>query len=269
MKIVLKRLTLARLFDRRALFLHNTRGMKFFRCLFAILMMAGSTAILADEEEIKETESAELFSIIENDFEVVEGEEVQLRHYVETVNENIRIISFADEAEHIEPGEHEIKVLGVDQEGNCQTATLNFSVLDEDEWNDYVRSITRFASRKAGLNNSLREEKGHAQMDAIELAKQFIGMKGSCDKVAQAFLTAYFGSGYSMYNTYQVSIDEIKPGDVIFYSDGGLGMQHWAVYLGGDSALHGNINNTTVIGSVYMNYGTMPTFYRIYGTEEA
>ena len=170
MKIVLKRLTLARLFDRRALFLHNTRGMKFFRCLFAILMMAGSTAILADEEEIKETESAELFSIIENDFEVVEGEEVQLRHYVETVNENIRIISFADEAEHLEPGEHEIKVLGVDKEGNCQTATLNFSVLDEDEWNDYVRSITRFASRKAGLNNSLREEKGHAQMDAIELA---------------------------------------------------------------------------------------------------
>ena len=194
---------------------------------------------------------------------------MQLRHYVETVNENIRIISFADEAEHLEPGEHEIKVLGVDQEGNCQTATLNFSVLDEDEWNDYVRSITRFASRKAGLNNGLREEKGHAQMDAIELAKQFIGMKGSCDKVAQAFLTAYFGPGYSMYNTYQVSIDEIKPGDVIFYSDGGLGMQHWAVYLGGDSALHGNINNTTVIGSVYMNYGTTPTFYRIYGTEEA
>ena len=115
MKIVLKGLTLARLFDRRALFLHNTRGMKFFRCLFAILMMVGSTAILADEEEIKETESAELFSIIENDFEVVEGEEVQLRHYVETANENIRIISFADEAEHIEPGEHEIKVLGVDQ----------------------------------------------------------------------------------------------------------------------------------------------------------
>lgn len=234
-------------------------------------MICAST-ILADEEELtnSQEESVELFNITENNFEVVEGEEVHLKEYIELASEsNVRIISFADEADHLDPGEHSIAVLGVDEYGNSQTEILNFNVISEEEWNAYVRSITRFASRKAGLNNNLRDEKGHADKDAIELAKSFIGMQGSCDKVAQAFITAYFGRGYSMYDTYQVSIDEIKPGDLIYYSDGGLGLQHWAVYLGGDSALHGNIHNTTVIGSVYMNYGTTPTFYRINGTEEA
>ena len=180
-------------------------------------MICAST-ILADEEELtnSQEESVELFNITENNFEVVEGEEVHLKEYIELASENnVRIISFADEADHLDPGEHSIAVLGVDEYGNSQTEILNFNVISEEEWNAYVRSITRFASRKAGLNNNLRDEKGHADKDAIELAKSFIGMQGSCDKVAQAFITAYFGRGYSMYDTYQVSIDEIKPGDVI------------------------------------------------------
>lgn len=244
--------------------------MKFLKYILIFILMLGTTTVLADEEELEASleESVELFNITENNFEVIEGEEVHLKEYIELEAENaVRIISFADEADHLDPGEHSIAVLGIDENGNSQTEILNFNVISEEEWNSYVRSITRFATRKAGLNNSLRDEKGHADQDAVELAKSFIGMQGSCDKVAQAFITAYFGKGYSMYDTYQVSIDEIKPGDVIYYTDGGLGLQHWAVYLGGDSALHGNIHNTTVIGSVYMNYGSTPSFYRIRGTE--
>ena len=245
--------------------------MKFLKYILIFILLIGANTVSADEEELENSsqESVELFNITENNFEVIEGEEVRLKEYIElTSQNNVRIISFSDESDHLDPGEHSIAVLGVDENGNSQTDILNFNVISEEEWNSYVRSITRFASRKAGLNNNLRDEKGHADKDAVELAKSFIGMPGSCDKVAQAFITAYFGKGYSMYDTYQVSIDEIKPGDVIYYADGGVGLQHWALYLGGDSALHGNINNTTVIGSVYMNYGTTPTFYRIYGTEE-
>ena len=69
-------------------------------------MICAST-ILADEEELtnSQEESVELFNITENNFEVVEGEEVHLKEYIELASENnVRIISFADEADHFFPG---------------------------------------------------------------------------------------------------------------------------------------------------------------------
>ena len=139
--------------------------MKFLKYILIFILLIGANTVSADEEELENSsqESVELFNITENNFEVVEGEEVHLKEYIELASENnVRIISFADEADHLDPGEHSIAVLGVDEYGNSQTEILNFNVISEEEWNAYVRSITRFASRKAGLNNNLRDEKGHA-----------------------------------------------------------------------------------------------------------
>ena len=60
-----------------------------------------------------------------------------------------------------------------------------------------------------------------------------------------------------------VGAGEAIPGDLIYYADGGMGMAHIAVYIGGGQAVHGGFNgNTTVIapaelgsGGVYIRVG--------------
>ena len=60
-----------------------------------------------------------------------------------------------------------------------------------------------------------------------------------------------------------VSAAEAMPGDLIYYADGGMGLAHIAVYVGGGQAVHGGFNgNTTVVapaelgsGGVYIRVG--------------
>jgi len=53
-----------------------------------------------------------------------------------------------------------------------------------------------------------------------------------------------------------------QPGDLIYYANGGSGMAHIAVYIGGGKAVHGGFNgNSTVIFSV--NVGTGHQFIHI------
>ena len=60
-----------------------------------------------------------------------------------------------------------------------------------------------------------------------------------------------------------VSAGEAIPGDLIYYANGGMGMAHIAVYIGGGQAVHGGFNgNSTVIapaelgsGGVYIRVG--------------
>lgn len=60
-----------------------------------------------------------------------------------------------------------------------------------------------------------------------------------------------------------VSAAEAMPGDLIYYANGGMGLAHIAVYVGGGQAVHGGFNgNTTVVapaelgsGGVYIRVG--------------
>ncbi|MCC3302038.1 NlpC/P60 family protein [Arthrobacter sp. zg-Y895] len=60
-----------------------------------------------------------------------------------------------------------------------------------------------------------------------------------------------------------VSAAEAIPGDLIYYADGGMGMAHIAVYVGGGQAVHGGFNGgSTVVapaelgsGGVYIRVG--------------
>lgn len=61
---------------------------------------------------------------------------------------------------------------------------------------------------------------------------------------------------------YIVSGSEAQAGDLIYYANGGFGMAHIAVYIGGGQAVHGGYNgNQTVIASAYLGSG--PVFIRI------
>ncbi|WP_434992528.1 NlpC/P60 family protein [Arthrobacter sp. Ld5] len=99
-------------------------------------------------------------------------------------------------------------------------------------------------------------------------AKGQLGVMQDCTRLASNSLAAaginFHGwpAGYlSLGRT--VSAGEAIPGDLIYYADGGMGMAHIAVYIGGGQAVHGGFNgNTTVIapaelgsGGVYIRVG--------------
>ncbi len=95
-----------------------------------------------------------------------------------------------------------------------------------------------------------------------------LGVMQDCTRLASNSLAAaginFHGwpAGYlSLGRT--VGAGEAIPGDLIYYADGGMGMAHIAVYIGGGKAVHGGFNgNTTVIapaelgsGGVYIRVG--------------
>lgn len=59
-----------------------------------------------------------------------------------------------------------------------------------------------------------------------------------------------------------VSAAEAQPGDLAYYANGGAGLAHIAVYVGGGKAIHGGWNgNQTSLQSV--NVGSGPVFIRV------
>lgn len=57
-------------------------------------------------------------------------------------------------------------------------------------------------------------------------------------------------------------VSDPQPGDMAYYSNGGSGFAHIAIYIGNGQAVHGGwLGNQTVINSV--NVGSGPVFYRV------
>ncbi|MFW6188118.1 MAG: NlpC/P60 family protein [Actinomycetota bacterium] len=60
----------------------------------------------------------------------------------------------------------------------------------------------------------------------------------------------------------QVSAAQAKPGDLVYYANGGMGFAHIAVYIGGGKAVHGGWNGyQTAIASV--NVGSGPVYISV------
>lgn len=193
-----------------------------------------------------------------------EGEMIDIREYVEVSDEegDARLVSFVSE-DLSEAGDHEITLLAVDESGNLASTVFQFHVMNEEEYDEYYRKLNFYINPTRTLNINIGEVMGDGTVtDAYSLAQQFIGMGGDCFYVAQQFTYAYLGN-YAIGSAYAISPYDAQPGDVIYYTDGGIGYEHWAIYLGGDRALQGNFNGTTIIGNVYLNNASEPQFRRI------
>lgn len=197
------------------------------------------------------------------------GEEINIQEHIEI--EGGSTILTIDSLNKDEIGEHEIKVLAI-KDGESQVETITFNVLSEEEYEDYINEIKRksFEERKNKAIAVSRKILGDLSVecnigeDPVATAQCFVGMTGWCTEIAQKFIDAYFGVGYSVFDTYDISYEEALPGDVIYYTDGGLGMQHYAVYLGNDLALQGNMDGgISRLGSIYLNKGSEPQFKRL------
>ncbi len=94
-----------------------------------------------------------------------------------------------------------------------------------------------------------------------------MGVSQDCTRLATNALSAVgirhhgWPASYLALGT-RVSAAEAQPGDLAYYANGGTGMAHIAVYVGGGKAVHGGWNGgTTSLQSV--NVGSGPVFIRV------
>lgn len=94
-----------------------------------------------------------------------------------------------------------------------------------------------------------------------------VGVSQDCVQLVRRSIAAvglpYSGMG-SLFNLGPtVSMAQASPGDVIYYSDGGTGRAHIAIYIGGGRAVHGGWSGyNTVVAGVNIG-GSAPVFIDI------
>ena len=93
----------------------------------------------------------------------------------------------------------------------------------------------------------------------VQAALAQLGVNQDCFSLMRSATAA---AGYNI-NSYaavfalrQVPMSEAKPGDILYYSNGGRGLQHVAIYLGDGNAVHGGwYGSDTVVASAYVGSG--------------
>lgn len=105
---------------------------------------------------------------------------------------------------------------------------------------------------------------------AVKTVMAMVGEKHLCSEVAEAAVNQAGLTGWKSYTegnmTYhilepegfldlgtKVSKSEIRPGDILYYADGGRGVSHVAVYVGNSQAVHGNwtTDGTTALARAF------------------
>ena len=153
--------------------------------------------------------------------------------------------------------DYKIKLIAMDKNGNSTSQNIVVRVVDS-----LAAKNTFYAPSKEEILASLAANGSVASGDAYSLASSLEGMGGSCTDVANTFLSAYYGDASNCFDVYEIAASEARPGDVIYYQDGGLGIQHYAIYLGGDAALQGNWEGSAKIKNVHIKNASAPIFYR-------
>lgn len=192
------------------------------------------------------------------------GDTIDFDTYVEVSDDSdddCRVMALGVE-ETKETGNHDIEIIALDKSGNLASKTLQVNVLNEEDYQLYLEKFDFKKNSRDMLNRNMSDLKGDANQDAYDLALNFLGAEGNCFYIAQSYIKAYLGN-YSITDSYPIEACDALPGDIIYYAEGGVGFEHWAVYLGGNSALHGNFQGITVIGKVYLNTASEPQFLRI------
>lgn len=86
--------------------------------------------------------------------------------------------------------------------------------------------------------------------------------------VQQALANAGVSDAYQLWpdqyqGVYGYYTDSPLAGDLIYYNNGGRGVDHIAIYIGNGQAVHGNYNGKTVIASAYQNGMGNPQYIRV------
>ena len=102
-------------------------------------------------------------------------------------------------------------------------------------------------------------------------AQELVGVTDGlwCTQVVQqALANAGVSDAYQLWpdqyqGVYGYYTDSPQAGDLIYYNNGGRGVDHIAVYIGNGQAVHGNYNRKTVIAGAYQNGMGNPQYIRV------
>ena len=86
--------------------------------------------------------------------------------------------------------------------------------------------------------------------------------------VQQALANAGVSDAYQLWpdqyaGQYGYYTNDPQEGDLLYYNNGGRGIDHIAIYIGNGMAVHGNYNGKTVIASAYVPGAANPQFIRV------
>lgn len=217
-------------------------------------------------------------TLSEESVEFDQGESFNAKDYVEEITDNSYDkveLDIDDTVDMDEPGTYTVTYTATDKSGNSTTEKLEVIVNEVEEEEEEVIEVveetkvnplerTQAPAAAASTVHSNLDVSGSAIANAA-LAQ--LGRYQDCTMLVTRSLAAVGIShhsgpaGYIGLGTI-VSAADARPGDLIYYADGGYGMAHIAVYIGGGQAVHGGWHgNQTVIQSAYVAGGA--TFIRI------
>ena len=86
--------------------------------------------------------------------------------------------------------------------------------------------------------------------------------------VQQALANAGVSDAYQLWpdqyaDQYGYYTNDPQVGDLLYYNNGGRGVDHIAIYIGNGQAVHGNYEGKTVIASAYLSTAASPQFIRV------
>ena len=112
------------------------------------------------------------------------------------------------------------------------------------------------------INNAIDLNNIKLYDKAFLIAQSLVGRFGSCLEIADLFLSEFIGR--NVYAEDSIIVSTPRPGDILYYSNGGLGVEHWGIYLNEEYSLQGNFNGTTIIMNGYLlNNASDPIFRRV------
>lgn len=206
--------------------------------------------------------TAPVIKVSQKEDTITEGDDFDAEEYFESaiddVDGNIEHKTVSD-VDSETAGVYTITYEANDKAGNKATASVKITVEEKPE--EEFDSAEYYYS---GEYNGAVSVNGNAVVNAA-LAQ--LGKNQDCTMLVTNALAAVginFHSapaGYMQLGTV-VSASEAQPGDIIYYADGGIGLPHVAIYLGGNEAVHGGwTGDTTVVNRVYGGSG--PVFIHI------
>jgi cell wall-associated NlpC family hydrolase len=128
-------------------------------------------------------------------------------------------------------------------------------------------ATTRSSSSSSSAAASGAASAGVSGSAVANAALAQVGVSQDCVQLVRRSIAAvglpYSGMG-SLFNLGPtIPMSQASPGDVIYYSDGGMGRAHIAIYIGGGRAVHGGWSGyNTVVAGVNIG-GSAPVFIDI------
>ncbi len=237
--------------------------------------------------EVKDTKGPEI-KIKEDKIEIEEGNDIDLianvscrdevdgdiKYHEEKITKDGFNIDLTDFDKDI-PGTYEIKVIAYDRNGNQDEGSFEVTVLEKPE--PIIETPIKETTKAPEQAPTPSLEPVVSDSPIVKAALAEVGGHNNCSGLAEIAINAV---GKSAWTTDRIDVDggyytmsklspenfvelgqsinisDMRPGDILYYADGGAGVSHVAVYIGNDEAVHGGwMGDNIVVETINIGSG--------------